>query len=185
MIFEPGTLNDFPATYVTSFHLGEARKPLLVPLLRQFPATTVLELDQFLQQLRAIVDQASLAVELILLFVLAAGLAVLYAALSTSLDERLHEGALLRTFGASRGQLRAAQVAEFAILGFLAGTIAAVGTELVAFVVYTRVFELEYSLKWPVWIAAPAAGALIIGFAGYVGTRRVVEQSPLRVLREI
>jgi putative ABC transport system permease protein len=185
MIFEPGSLDEFPATYLTSFRLTQAQKPLMVDLLRQFPSTTILELDQFLQQARAIVEQASLAIELVLLFVFAAGIAVLYAALSASLDERLHEGALLRTFGASRRQLRAAQIAEFALLGFLAGIVAAIGTELIAFVAYTRVFELDYAVKWPVWIIAPLAGAAVIGFAGYLGTRRVVEQSPLRVLREI
>jgi putative ABC transport system permease protein len=185
MIFEPGALEDFPATYITSFHLTGSQKPLLVTLLRQFPSTTVLELDQFLQQVRTIVEQASLAVELVLLFVFAAGMAVLYAALAASLDERLHEGALLRAFGASRRQLRAAQIAEFALLGFLAGIVAAVGTELITLVVYTRVLELDYSIKWQVWVITPLAGALVIGIAGYIGTRRVLKQSPLRVLREV
>jgi putative ABC transport system permease protein len=185
MIFDPGALDHLPATYITSFYLTETQKPLLVTLLRQFPAATVLELDQFLEQVRGIVGQATLAVELVLLFVLAAGFAVLYAALASSLDERFYEGALLRTFGASRRQLRAAQVAEFVALGVLAGVLAAIGTELIAYFVYTRVFELEYSLKWPVWIIAPLAGGLLIGLAGYIGTRRVVERSPLAVLREV
>jgi putative ABC transport system permease protein len=185
MIFEPGTLADFPATYITSFYLTESQKPLLVTLLRQFPATTVLELDQFLEQVRGIVAQATLAVELVLLFVLAAGFAVLYAALATSLDERFYEGALLRTFGASRLQLRSAQLAEFVALGVCAGVLAAIGTELIAYFVYTRVFELEYALKWPVWLVAPLVGGALIGAAGYVGTRRVVERSPLAVLREV
>lgn len=185
MIFEPGALDDFPATYITSFYLTETQKPLLTAIVRQFPAVTVLELDQFLEQVRAIVQQATLAVELVLLFVLAAGFAVLYAALAASLDERLYEGALLRTLGASRRQLRTAHVAEFVALGVLAGVLAAIGTEVTAYVLYTQVFEIEYSLKWPVWIVAPVLGGLLIGMAGYIGTRRVVERSPLSVLREV
>jgi putative ABC transport system permease protein len=185
MIFEPGALERFPATYITSFHLTPAQKPLLAQLVRAFPVVTVIELDQFLRQVRDVVYQATLAVEFVLLFVLAAGFAVLYAALAASLDERFYEGALLRTFGASRRQLRAGHIAEFAALGVLAGVLAAIGTELIAYFVYTRVFELEYSLKWPVWIIAPVAGGLLIGAAGYVGTRRVVERSPLAVLREV
>jgi putative ABC transport system permease protein len=117
--------------------------------------------------------------------VLAAGLAVLAAALAASQDERLHEGALLRALGASRRQLRAGHLAEFATLGFAAGLLAAAGTELIAFVLYTRVFELEYTLKWPVWLLAPVAGAVIIAAAGYLGTARVLRLSPLVVLREI
>ncbi|MBI3900402.1 MAG: FtsX-like permease family protein [Gammaproteobacteria bacterium] len=185
MIFAPGVLNDFPATYMTSFYLPEKQKPALAALVRSFPAVTVLELDQFLNQVRSIVRQASLAIELVLLFVLAAGFAVLYATLATSLDERLYEGALLRTLGASRRQLRLGHIAEFTALGVLAGLLAAIGTEISAYFLYARAFGLEYSVKWPVWIAAPLLGGALIGVAGYVGTRRVVERSPLTVLREL
>jgi putative ABC transport system permease protein len=185
MIFPPGALDDLPATYLTSFHLAPEQKPLLTSLVRSFPAVTVLEMDQVLAQVRTILAQVTAAVELVLLFVLAAGFAVLFAALATSLDERFHEGALLRTFGAGRRQLRAAHFAEFAVLGALAGVLAAIGTELIAWALYTRAFELEYHFKWPVWILAPLAGGLLIGLAGYLGTRRVVSRSPLSVLREL
>jgi putative ABC transport system permease protein len=185
MIFSPGVLDSFPATYITSFHLPPAKKPLLNTLVRAFPAVTVIEVDQVMAQVRTILAQVTFAVEFVLLFVLAAGFAVLYAALAASLDERLHEGAILRTFGASRRRLRAGNLAEFAVLGALAGVLAAVGTELVAYFTYSRAFDLEYSVKWPVWLIAPVAGAVSIGFAGYVGTRRVADQSPLAVLREL
>ena len=145
----------------------------------------MLELDQVLSQIRAVVQQASTAVELVLLFVFAGGFTVLFAALSASMDERFFEGALLRTFGASRWQLRRGHIAEFVTLGAVAGLLAAIGTEAVAYVLYARVFEIAYTPKWWVWIAAPAVGALLIGLAGFIGTRRVVARSPLSVLRDI
>jgi putative ABC transport system permease protein len=184
MIFSPGTLDDFPATYMTSFRVVPTRKPVLAALVRAFPSATVLELDQLLSQIRAIVRQASTAVELVLLFVFASGLTVLFAALSVSLDERFYEGALLRTFGASRRQLRRAHLAEFATLGAIAGVFAAIGTEAIAYLLYTRVFDIVYTPKWWVWVAAPAAGAVVVGIAGLVGTRRVIQRSPLTVLHE-
>ncbi|MFL6714718.1 MAG: ABC transporter permease [Sulfurifustis sp.] len=185
VIFSPGSLDDFPATYMTSFYLTDTQRPLLGNIVRQFPAATVLELEQFLTQLRRLVAQASSAVELVLLFVLAAGLTVLYAALAASLDERFYEGALLRTFGATRRQLWRSHWVEFVTLGVAAGVLAAGGAELIAYVLYTRVFDIVYTPKWPVWILAPLAGGVLIGVAGFVGTRRVVERSPLTVLREI
>lgn len=184
MIFSPGTLNDFPATYMTSFRIAPTQKPLLAALVRAFPSATVLELDQLLSHIRAIVRQASIAVELVLLFVFAGGLAVLFAALSASLDERFYEGALLRAFGASRRQLRRAHLGEFAALGAVAGVFAAVGTEAVAYLLYTRVFDIAYAPKWWVWAAAPMVGAVVVGVAGFIGTRRVIQRSPLTVLRE-
>ena len=185
MIFSPGTLEGHAATYLTSFHLAPAQKPQLTELVRSFPAVTVLELDLVLKQVRTILAQVTLAVEFVLVFVLAAGLAVLYAALQASLDERYYEGALMRALGASRRQLRGAQVAEFAALGLLAGLLAAGATEAIAYLVYARIFELEYHFKWPVWLIVPFAGMLLIGFAGAIGTRRVVSRSPLSVLREL
>jgi putative ABC transport system permease protein len=120
----------------------------------------------------------------VLLFVLLAGFAVLFAALQSSLDERLYEGALLRALGASRRQLRAGHLAEFAALGLLAGLVAAIGTECLAWVLYSEVLHIDYSFKWPVWIAAPLLGALLVGAAGYHGTRAVVRRSPMLLLRE-
>ena len=185
MLFPPGVLDGFPATYLTSFYLTPAQKPLLIPLVRAFPAVTVFETDQLLAQVRAILRQVTAVVELVLLFVLAAGLAVLYAALAASHDERLHEGALLRVLGASRARLRTGQLAEFTALGVLAGLLAAIGTELIAGLLYTRVFDLSYQFQWTVWIAAPLGGGALIAAAGLLGTRRVVSVSPVTVLREL
>ncbi len=185
MIFPPGLLEHYPATYLTSFYLPSDRQNLLTRMVRDFPSVTVLDMDQVLSQVRNILAHITSAIELVLLFVLAAGFAVLYAALAASLDERFHEGALLRTLGATRRQLRAAHLAEFVLIGVLAGVLAAIGTELIVYLLYTRAFDLEYSFKWPVWVVAPAAGGMIIGLAGYLGTRRVVRRSPLTVLREL
>ncbi|HYQ71574.1 MAG TPA: FtsX-like permease family protein, partial [Gammaproteobacteria bacterium] len=117
-------------------------------------------------------------------FVLLAGFAVLFAALQASLDERLYEGALLRALGAGRRQLRAGHLAEFVALGLLAGLVAAMGTECLAWVLYSQVLHFDYSFKWPVWVAAPLLGAVLIGAAGYHGTRAVVRRSPVLLLRE-
>lgn len=185
MIFPPGVLDPYPATWMTSFYLPNERKGELAQLLRDFPAVTVIDLDRIMEQVRRILEQVTLAVEYVLVFVLLAGFAVLYAALQASLDERLYEGALLRTLGASRKQLRAGHLAEYALLGALAGLFAAGGAELTVYILYSQVFELAYSFKWWLWLSLPPLGALLIGAAGYWGTRRVVRKSPLLVLNEI
>ncbi len=184
MIFPPGVLEDLPATYMTSFYLSPVDKPVLIDLVRSFPAVTVLEWDLIIAQVERIFRQVTLAVEYVLVFVLLAGFAVLFAALQASLDDRLYEGALLRALGGSRRQLRAGHLAEFASLGVLAGLVAAMGTECLAWVLYSQVMHLDYAFKWPVWLATPLLGALLIGTAGYWGTRPVLERSPMLLLRE-
>jgi putative ABC transport system permease protein len=182
MIFPPGVIDRYPATWMTSFYLQKADKPLLRELVARYPAVTVLEMDQVIGQVERIFRQATLAVEYVLVFTLLAGFAVLFAALQSSQDDRLYEGALLRALGGSRRQLRAGHLAEFTALGGLAGLLAAMGTECLAWVLYSEVLQLEHSFRWPVWIAAPLAGALLIGAAGYRATRAVVERSPMLLL---
>ncbi|MGD2136887.1 MAG: FtsX-like permease family protein [Gammaproteobacteria bacterium] len=182
MVFPPQVIERFPATWMTSFYLDKADKPLLRQLVDRYPAVTVLEMDRVLEQVGRIFRQATLAVEYVLVFTLLAGFAVLFAALQASRDERLYEGALLRALGGSRRQLRAGHLAEFTALGALAGLLAALGAECLAWVLYSEVLQLEHSFRWPVWIAAPLAGALLIGAAGYRATRVVVERSPMLLL---
>jgi putative ABC transport system permease protein len=183
MVFPPQVIDRFPATYMTSFYLLKEQKSLLRELVARYPAVTVLEMDRVIEQVGRIFRQVTLAVEYVLVFTLLAGFAVLFAALQASQDDRLYEGALLRALGGSRRQLRAGHLAEFTALGGLAGLLAAMGTECLAWVLYSEVLHLEYSFQWPVWIAAPIVGALLIGAAGYWGTRAVVERSPMLLLQ--
>lgn len=185
VIFAPGVLDAQPATWMTSLYAAPEQRAAMAQMVREFPAVTVIDLERLMEQVRRIMEQVTLAVEYVLIFVLLAGFAVLYAALQASLDERLYEGALLRTLGASRYQLRAGHLAEYALLGALAGLFAAAGSELIAWQLYTRVFQLDYVFKWPLWLLLPPIGALLIGAAGYWGTRHVVRRSPLAVLRAL
>ena len=184
MVFEPGTLQDLPATYLTSFYLPPHSEKQLVELSRQFPAVTLLQVEALLEQLRSIMAQVSLAVEYVLLFVLAAGLAVLFAGLQATLDERLRQGALLRALGAERRLLLRARRAEFGLLGAGSGLLAAVGCELASFLLYRYALELQWQ-PHPWLLLLPLIGALLVGGAGVWGTRRALNASPLTVLREV
>lgn len=183
MVFQPGVLNDLPVTYLTSFHLADGQQKALVELARTFPTVTLLPIDALLDQLRAILDQVTLAVEYVLVFVLLAGFAVLFAGLQATLDERIRQGALLRSLGAERKLLNRTRQTEFALLGAASGLLAALGCEAITFFLYRNVFDLPWQphlmLAW-----LPLVGAVLIGIAGQWGTRKALRVSPLRLLRE-
>ncbi|MFN9525091.1 MAG: ABC transporter permease [Pseudomonadaceae bacterium] len=183
MIFEPQTLQDLPATYLTSFYLPPGQDAELVALSRSFPSVTLLQVDALLAQLRSILAQVTLAIEYVLLFVLAAGITVLLAGLQATLDERIRQGALLRALGAERKLLISARRAEFGLLGAAAGLLAALGCELVSFLLYRYAFDMSWQ-PHPWLLLLPLIGALLIGLAGVLGTRRALNASPLSVLRE-
>ncbi|MFT6917382.1 MAG: putative ABC transport system permease protein [Motiliproteus sp.] len=183
VIFPPGGLAELPANYITSFHLPAERRQDLVPLMKAFPTLTLLEVEQLLGNIRTIIVQVTLAVEYVMLFVLAAGLTVLFAALASSHDERMHEGALLRTLGARERLLRRILGTEFILLGAVAGLSAAVLVELLRFGLYRFLLDLDFAPHPGLWLLSPLAGALLVGSAGWFGTRKLVTLSPLRVLR--
>ena len=183
MIFQPGTLQGLPATYLTSFYLAPGHDQEVVALSRAFPAVTILQVDALLGQLRSILAQVTLAVEYVLLFVLAAGMAVLFAGLQATLDERIRQGALLRALGAARPLLVKARRIEFGLLGTVSGLLAALGCELITWALYRYAFDLHWA-PHPWLLMLPVAGAALVGGAGVLGTRRALNASPLSVLRE-
>ena len=107
---------------------------------------------------------------------------MLFAALQSTLDNRLYEGALLRTLGARKALLRQANRLEFALLGTLAGVMAIAAAELITWLLYRFALNLEWSPHYLLWMGVPLTGAVLIGVAGALGTRAVVRESPMRLI---
>jgi len=185
MIFSPGTLDNYPSTYLTSFYLAPSQKPLLNALVKQYPNTTVMAIEHIVQQFKTILAHTTQAVNFLLYFALVAGFAVLYAAVYASLDDRIYESALMRTLGAKRSLLRTAHMIEFGLLGALSGVLAVIISEALIYALYTQVMDMPYHASFYLWLFVPLAGALSVGLAGYLGLRGVLDKAPLRVLREL
>jgi putative ABC transport system permease protein len=184
VIAPPGVIDSQLATYVTSFHLPQGNAALLASLVREFPNVLLVDVAQVMGQVQRMMDQVARAVQFIFLFTLLAGLTVLYAAIASTQDERLYQATIMRTLGASRSQLRRAILAEFAVLGALAGLLAAAGATALGYVIATQLLNLEYSFNALVWVIGAAAGAAGIAAAGYAGTRGVLKVAPLKALRD-
>jgi len=185
MVFSPGTLAQFPSTYLTSFYLPKEQKNVLNGLVKQFPNLTVLEVDAILQQFKTILLQLTQAINYLLYFALLAGFTVLFAAVYASLDTRIHESALMRTLGANRRLLTAAHLVEFGSLGFIAGLLAVLMAEAITYALYTRVMLMAYHPNLYLWLAVPALGSFCVGLAGWWGLRDVLDKAPLKVLRAL
>ncbi|TDR50373.1 putative ABC transport system permease protein [Halomonas ventosae] len=178
VIFPPATLERFGHSYITAFHLGDDDRDLLRQLVREFPGVTLLDVEAILGQVREVLTQVTRAVELVLGFVLLAGISVLYAALIASLPVRAHESGLLRVFGASNRLLSRMQAAEFAVLGLASGLMGALLAELAAAGIYLAWFDLAPRIHWLLWLTLPPVGALLIGLIGHLLSRGLRQRAP-------
>jgi putative ABC transport system permease protein len=109
---------------------------------------------------------------------------VLYAGILAGAETRRHEAAILRTFGAQRGQLLGAATVEFGALGLLAGLLATFGAFGVGQLLAHQIFELEYGFSPWLWLIGIGGSMLGIGIAGLFTTWPQVIRPPLRSLRE-
>ncbi len=185
IIFSPGTIDHLGATFLSTVLLETEQKLLLNDLIRQFPTIVVVEVDALIEQIQNIISQVTSAIELIFGLVLVAGALVLLACVSASLDERFHENAILRTLGAGRKLILTSLLIEFSFIGVVAGVIATLGAEGGVFYLQEWVFEQDFNLHYWVWAAGPALGTVIIAVLGVNSTRKVVNTSPLTVLRRV
>jgi putative ABC transport system permease protein len=183
IIFSPGVLEDYPATYMTSFHLPPDGKPFLNRLLSRFPTVTVIEVDAIMRQVQSIIARVTQAVELVLAVVLGAGCLVLVACIQASRDARMQEHALVRALGGTRRLIAGSLAAEFALLGLFAGIVAVVGSEITVAVLQSQVFGLGMTTHPWLWALGPVVGALLILVVGLLGTRRLISTPPVLVLR--
>jgi putative ABC transport system permease protein len=184
-VLQPEVMGAFQPTYLSSFYLPSERKAEITQLMKPFASVTLFDVDARINQLRAIVQQVSLAVEFILVLVLAAGSLVLIAQVQASMDERQQELAILRTLGAKGRLIRASVLCEFIIIGLVAGAMAAIANELSLYLLQTQVFQMEASLHWQYWLIAPLAGALVVGVLGAIGCWRLLTLNTAHLLKQM
>jgi putative ABC transport system permease protein len=179
----PGLLDAYPATFITAFYLSPQRFPVLDRLVARFPNATVIDVAAIMDQVKTVIERVSAAVEYVFLLTLLAGVTVLYAAIQASHDERMAEAALVRTLGGRRRQLLRAMAVEFAVLGGMAGLLAAVLANVVAWVLASQVLDLPFSPRLMLVVWGALGGAVGVTAAGLLGTRSVLRQPPLAALR--
>ena len=184
VIFSPGPLDGAPVAY-----LGTARVPpgadgaVQERVAAAFPNVTAIPVRDVLERITGVLDRIAVAIRLVALFVLGAGLTVMAEAVAQSRAQRLYESVLLRTLGATRGRVARAFAVEYGCLGLVSGLGGAVTGAVIAWVVLRFVLDVP-----PAFEAAPVAVALLASIAlavgvGFLGTFRLLGRKPLTVLR--
>lgn len=182
VIFPVDRLENVPSTFMTAFR-APPQPGFDNRLVQTFPNVTNVDMTATIAQVQRVLDQVVGAVEYLFGFTLAAGLVVLFAAVSATRDERAREFAIMRAVGASGALLRQVQRAELAGVGLLAGFLAAVVASAVGWALARFVFEFDWSVTLWVPLAGALAGAALALLAGWWALREVVRRPVVETLR--
>ncbi|MFQ5743641.1 MAG: ABC transporter permease, partial [Acidobacteriota bacterium] len=165
VVFPLGVLEEAPQFHVVVSRVEsrQASADLQRQLVRRFPNVSVVDLDLVLQTVDSVLDEVSFVVQFMALFSIATGLLVLVAAILSSRFQRIREGVLLRTLGASRAQINKIMAVEYLLLGGLAALTGTILSVAAAWLLARHVFEIALTLRpLPLLAAALAVSGLTV-----------------------
>jgi putative ABC transport system permease protein len=171
-----------PATYIAAFR-APATAGFDNALSREFPNITNVDVSASIGQIQAVLDQVVRAVEFLFTFTLAAGLVVLFAAVTATREARAREFAVMRALGASGKLLAQVQRAELLGVGALAGVLASIAAMVVGWALARYAFQFSWNASPWVPLAGGVAGALLALGAGWWGLREVLRRPVVDTLR--
>jgi len=186
VVFPPGPLDRAPQMLVT---LARVPDPATLGRVQRrvaelYPNVTSIDQSLIQHTIEQIIDRVVLAIRFMALFSLATGAVVLVGAVAASRFQRVREGVLLRTLGATRGQITSILAVEYAALGVLAGVVAVGLAGVAGWALMKWVFEVKFV------VPAGSLAFLAIGLTaltvsvGLWNSREVLRRAPLEVLRE-
>jgi putative ABC transport system permease protein len=152
-------------------------------LVKAFPNITNVDMTATLNQVQGVLDKVIRAIEFLFGFTLAAGVVVLFAAVTATREERAREYAIMRAVGARASLLRQVQRAELAGVGLLAGFLASIVASVVGWGLARFAFEFEWTVSPYVLVGGALAGAVLALAAGWWGLREVLNRPVMDTLR--
>jgi putative ABC transport system permease protein len=182
-MFPVSQMDDVPLTFVTSYRAPET-PGFDNAIVRAFPNVTNVDMTSTIAQVQRVLGQVIRAVEFLFAFTLAAGLVVLFAAVTATRTEREREYAILRAVGAQASLLRQVQRAELLGVGLLAGFLASVVAVIVGWALARYAFEFDWNASPWVPLAGSLAGAWLALAAGWWGLRGVLRTPVVQTLRK-
>lgn len=186
ILFRPGTLELAPQTFVAPVDApadSSTRAKFQRSLLERYPNIAVIDVTEIVRGVSRLLDNVSLAVSFLGGFVLLSGVLILVGSIAMTKWQRVYETAILKTLGATRRDLLAVMLAEYGLLGLVAGVTGAAAAAALSWAVARYVFEIEWSFAPALAAAGVAATVLLVAAVGALSSLDVLARKPLSTLR--
>ncbi|MBI3650311.1 MAG: FtsX-like permease family protein [Acidobacteria bacterium] len=186
VLFRPGTLENAPQMMIGAINgpTDEVEKSRFESrLLDKFPNLSIVDVTEIVRSVTRIINNVTLAISFTGLFVFLSGVLILIGSIAITKFQRIYEAAVLKTLGAKRKTLLAILLAEYGVLGLVAGLIGAFAAEGLSYATARWVFEIEWSLAPQLNFLGVVATIVLVTVVGAVSTLDVLYQKPLGILR--
>ncbi len=186
VVFPPPVLRGAPNQYIV---LAEVKDPNAVPLLQRavvnrFPNVSSIDLTAIKRTVDKIVSRVSLAIRFIALFSLAVAIPVLFSAVSATRRARVREGVLLKTLGATRGQIARILLAEYSLLGVLGGLTGMLLSVAGGWAVVRFIFSTPFGAPLGPLLGIALIVLTLTLLIGLLAGRDVFRETPIAALRD-
>ena len=184
LIASPGLLEPAPHSNIATIRGDPAQDgAVLRAVTDAFPNVSGIRVRDALEAVAAILGRLGVALSAVAAVTLLAGALVLAGAIAADQRRRVRDAVILKTVGATRKQIGAAWLVEYALIGVLTGGLAALLGTAAAWGVVTRVMRAEW--VWlPGTLAATVLGCTVLTMAcGHIGTVLALRVRPGPLLR--
>jgi putative ABC transport system permease protein len=185
-VFETRALENAPRQFVILAQVPGAGAVAQVQrgVVRTFPNVSSIDLTLVQRTVMDVLGKVTMAIRFMALISLALGIPVLFSAVAATRRERLREGVLLKTLGATRRQIGRIMLSEYAVLGTL-GSVAGVLLSFGGSWALTRwVFRVTFAPSILPALLVALAMILLAVAIGLATGREVFRQTPMVALRE-
>ncbi len=185
-VFSPGSLEKAPQTFAANVlrKLPEAdRQRLQRGIVDRFPNAQIFDVADIVAAVQKLVDNFVLAISFVGSFVILSGMLILIGSIALTKSQRIYENAILKTLGAKRATLAGILLAEYGLLGLLAGAIGAGFATALSFAVSKWVLEVEWQFEPGLFVVGVVATVLLVTVVGLAASFDVLFRKPLGTLR--
>lgn len=186
VLFRPGALESAPQTWIGPINAptGAAeRSRFQRALLDRYPNVSMIDVAEIVSTVNRILSSVTLAVSFIGGFVFLSGVLILVGSIAMTKFQRVYESAVLKTLGAKRKTLLIILLAEYGLLGLIAGIIGSLAAVALSYSVARFVFDIPWTFSPLLNITAVGATVALVVIVGALASFDVLTRKPLAILR--
>ncbi len=184
VIFAEPAFEKVAVTYLSSFFIPKSKSSAVENLLREYPTVSMIPVDKVLNQVRELIAQAGLILQLSMIFIAVLAITLVLSVLQITYQERLMHGLVIRAVGGGNRFIKKLLLIEWSVLAVVAGTIAALFTEAIYAIIASGLLQLKVVFHPLLWLSMPIVAFVILFVSGQGLRQRLLGQSPMQLLKE-